>query len=213
MAPATDACVSTLRGHSHIVRDLVFHPNGHLLASGSADGTVRLWDVRSGQTRQLFVGGGSEITRLAFDPDGRVLASVSADRVVRLWEVETGRALDTLTGYMSAVLAVRFRPDGRQLASGSGDGRIHLWEQQPWPACGRASRACRTGDRGGVQPRWPAAGQRQHGTRRSSCGIWPAADRSARCVGIRARSKRWRSVPTGGCWPAPASTGRSASGP
>jgi WD40 repeat protein len=81
-----------LRGHTDRVTALAFSPDGKLLASGSADRTVGVWDVATG--RMLWRGKvGRDVTRVAFSPDGRTLTSREADRTVREWEIPTGKQL------------------------------------------------------------------------------------------------------------------------
>jgi WD40 repeat protein len=115
--------VRTLRGHTDGVRSVAFSPDSRLLASGSWDNTVILWDV---ETRTLR-GHTAPVWSVAFSPDGRLLASGSLDNTIKLWDVETGQEVRTLSGHNDWVLSVAFSPDGRLLASASQDGTVRLW--------------------------------------------------------------------------------------
>ena len=131
-----------LQGHTNYINDIAFSPDGQTLASGSGDQTVRLWDVRTGQTRHIFQGHTDWITSVAFSPDGQTLASGSADHTVRLWDVsagvkagmadvgkaDTGQVRHILRGHRHWIWSIAFSPDGQTLASGSIDHTVRLWD-------------------------------------------------------------------------------------
>ncbi|MDE3090062.1 MAG: WD40 repeat domain-containing protein [Chloroflexota bacterium] len=87
---ATRQVVRTLRGHMGEVNDVVFSPDGKMLASASSDQTVKLWDVATGAALRTFVGYKGVVWSVAFSPDGRTLAS-GGWQVVKLWNVVAGQ--------------------------------------------------------------------------------------------------------------------------
>ena len=108
------------------VYSVSFSPDGATLASGALDGTVRLWDVVTGEPIATLEGHTDAVYSVSFSPDGATLASGAGDGTVRLWDVVTGEPIATLEGYTDRVHSVSFSPDGVTLASGAG-GTILLW--------------------------------------------------------------------------------------
>jgi WD40 repeat protein len=114
-------------GHTSTIRSVDFSPDSRYLATGSWDGTVRLWNVTNGETIHVMEDHTDWIYDVAFSPDGTLLASASRDGTIRLWEVSTGEALTTLTGHTDKIWSVEFSPDGNLLISSSEDGTVRIW--------------------------------------------------------------------------------------
>lgn len=121
----------TFEGHHYAIRSLAFDPQGEMLASGSDDGTVKLWKVSSGKLLRMLNGHRQIIFSLAFDPQGEMLASASQDGTVKLWGTQTLNLFRTLEGeYSDTVWSVRFDPQHGTLASGDTFGTLKLWDAQ-----------------------------------------------------------------------------------
>ena len=116
-------------GHTGHVYSLAFKPNSYVLASGSFDKTIRLWNVGNNNRRHVRTlrGHTDVVHSVAWSPDGRTLASASFDGTVRLWNPNNGINFAVLRGHTEAVTCVAWSPDGRILASGSWDETIRLW--------------------------------------------------------------------------------------
>lgn len=84
--------VKALRGHSHFVSDVTLSSDGNFCLSASWDGTLRLWDLVSGETTRQFTGHKKDALSVAFSPDNRQIVSGSRDRSIKLWCVQVGRA-------------------------------------------------------------------------------------------------------------------------
>lgn len=123
-----------LRGHTGRIFSIAFAPQpdanhsaDSILASASADRTIKLWNSHTGQCLRTLHGHTSWVWAIAFHPDGDRLASASYDHTVKLWDVNTGDCLNTLKDHTSCVLSVAFSPDGQWLVSGGYDQTIKLW--------------------------------------------------------------------------------------
>jgi len=116
------------QAHTDLVLSLAFSPDERLLASGSLDGSVKLWEVES--RAPLWSGWHTKATTcLAFAPDGRTLASSGYDGTVRIWDAQSGIPLKTLP-HPSPVFALAWGPHGHLLASGDVAGTLRLWQMQ-----------------------------------------------------------------------------------
>jgi len=121
-------CMQTLESHGDLVNSVSFSPDRRYIASGSDDGTVKIWDAALGEVKQTREGHGSQVTSVSFSPDGRYIASGSGDCSVKIWDAASGEVKQTLEGHDHLVRSVAFSPDGRYIASGSDDQTVKIWD-------------------------------------------------------------------------------------
>jgi WD40 repeat protein len=122
--------LSFLYGNKNGVCCVAFSPNGQILASGSADGIIWLWNIQARrQDPARLARGLGAVDSVVFSPNGKILASGDAHKTVRLWNIATHQQLGApLTGHTGPVNSVAFSPNGKIVASGSADGTIRLWD-------------------------------------------------------------------------------------
>ena len=122
--------VRLVTGYTDTVECIAFSPDGSLLASGSDDDTVHLWDINTRTHKILFTGRTSSVRSIAFSPDSRTLAGGSRsnrDKTVYLWDIDTGNLKATLSEHTNGVDSIAFSPDGKTIASLS-DAIVYLWD-------------------------------------------------------------------------------------
>jgi len=126
--------LNRLEGHSDIVWSVTFSPDGKLLASGSTDQTIKLWQP-DGTLRQTLVSHSSPVTSVSFSSDGQSLASSSLDKTVLIWrknpttELFDQKPVITLSNIGGWVYNVTFSPDGELIATASKDKTVKLWRR------------------------------------------------------------------------------------
>jgi WD40 repeat protein len=112
--------------HGSKVYEVVFSPDGRTLATGSADGTAKLWAMPTGQLK-LTLQPAEKAYPLAFRPDSKMLAT-SGGSTVRLWNIKTGEMLATLS-HKGTVWSLSFSPDGKLIVTGSNNEKsAKVWD-------------------------------------------------------------------------------------
>jgi WD40 repeat protein len=132
------AAESRLRGvmtDSAELATLAVSPDGARVASGNAEGVVRIWNLADGRLLHEMTGHTRAISDLAFSPDGRRLVSGSLDQRALVWDVETGRQLFRLTGHSAGLMGntaeveTEFSPDGRRIVTIGADS-VRIWDSE-----------------------------------------------------------------------------------
>jgi WD40 repeat protein len=114
--------------HDGPVWGVAFSPDGRLLATASADETVRIHGVESHDVIASIEGHAAAVYGVAFSPTGRLLASASRDGTVRLWDTTNWEEQGRLEGHAATVFSVCFSPTGDRILTTSRDGTARLWD-------------------------------------------------------------------------------------
>ena len=120
-------------GHQQEICSLDFSRDGRLIISGSADNTIRIWDMHNGTSKVLNISDSdgfefSHIMSVTISPDAALVAAGNLDDIVRIWDVATGALLERLQGHKDSIHSVAFTSDGRGLVSGSLDKSVKYWD-------------------------------------------------------------------------------------
>ncbi len=126
--PSNGSILHRFVGHSDAIYCAASSPDGRLLATGSYDRRILLWDIASKKILIELTGHNGAIYDLDFDPSGQLLATASADQTIKVWRVASGERLDTLGQPEGEQRAVRFSPDGQLLYAGGADKQIRQWQ-------------------------------------------------------------------------------------
>ncbi|KAG8725209.1 hypothetical protein FRC09_006043 [Ceratobasidium sp. 395] len=120
--PTTDS-----KGRIHCIS---CSPDGAYIVAGSKNGTIRIWDARTGQpVGQPMLGHIDEVCSVAYSPDAACIVSGSFDCTIRIWDAHTSQPVgQPLWGHTFYVASVAYSPDGAYIASGSGDKTIQIWD-------------------------------------------------------------------------------------
>jgi len=121
------------KSHSNFVESVSFSPDGRTLATGSDDGTIRLWDISKGSLTRTINAHLNDVEGVAFSLDGRIIATASDDGTVKQWNAASGAFIRALEGNSTHEQSdhmefVAFSPDGHTIAAVSEGGVARLWD-------------------------------------------------------------------------------------
>jgi WD40 repeat protein len=126
---ANGELLNNLEGQEGDIESIVFSPDDTLIASGSENGTVRVWDMETGEFQHVFtLSGEYPAWFVSFSPDSTKIIASNLDRIVSVWDTAKGETLFTIVQHESPVTNVYFSPDGEYIVTGSLDGEIHFWD-------------------------------------------------------------------------------------
>ncbi|MEL6927221.1 MAG: AAA-like domain-containing protein [Cyanobacteria bacterium J06600_6] len=162
---------NTFSGHQDIILGVSYSPDGQLVASGSGDTTVKIWQ-RNGKLLKTIRGHEDSVQDVVFSPDGQTIASGSEDRTVRFWN-QDGKLIKTLDAHEGTVNRLAYTRDGKIFGSVSEDKTARLWNQAGQPlqvleghqsgvtaiAFSQDGQYVATGDRNGKLKLWNTTGE------------------------------------------------------
>jgi WD40 repeat protein len=124
----TGKMLQTLAGHTEVVFQSAFSPDGSLLLTGSLDTTAHLWDVATGAELRRFAGHTGSVYAVAFTADGSHAVTTGKDGTIRFWDIKAPVERDTLGGPISFMYSLEYSPDGKLLFAGNADGTSQIWD-------------------------------------------------------------------------------------
>jgi WD40 repeat protein len=115
---------------------LACRSDGRQALTGSANGTVEIWDLITGRREAVLGGHEATVTGVAYGPSGSWAVSTSGDATARVWDLAERRCVAMLIGHRERVWSAAWRQDGRALATASADGTARVWEVGSWRHAG-----------------------------------------------------------------------------
>jgi len=115
-------------GHQGWVRCISVDPSNEWFATGSADKTIKIWDLASGILKLTLTGHIAPVRGVEFSARSPYLFSASEDRTVKCWDLETNRVIRDYHGHLSGVTVVKAHPELDLIVSGGRDGSVRVWD-------------------------------------------------------------------------------------
>jgi len=122
------ALIRTLSGHTGYVWGCAINPEGDTIVSASADGTLKLWELRTGEERRTLRGHTAAVRGCAISPAGDTIVSASDDATLKVWDARTGEERRTLYGHTDGVRGCAISPAGDYIVSASRDQTLKIWD-------------------------------------------------------------------------------------
>ena len=120
--------VRSLMDHTWPVLSLAMSSDNQYLVSGSADCTLKIWELTTSRLIATLNGHSEPVSAVAITPDNRWIVSGSSDNTVKIWELSTGELISNLKGHSDSIYSVAISPDSQTIASGSWDNTIKFWD-------------------------------------------------------------------------------------
>jgi WD40 repeat protein len=120
-------CIQNIKCRSKI-NSICFSPSNELIAAGSWDDKVHLWDVKSGKKINEFIGHKDAVISISFSLNNKFIYSSSQDHTIRIWNIKSGRDVKVLYGKTFAFNSVCFSPENNLIITGCSDGMVRIWQ-------------------------------------------------------------------------------------
>jgi WD40 repeat protein/serine/threonine protein kinase len=128
LTPPGGPLIRTFEGHTSWVHAVALTADGRFAISGSWDGTLRMWNLQSGESVRTLEGHAGRVNAVTVIPSRARAVSASSDRTLRVWDLESGQSVRTLKGHAGRVNAVAVTPDGSRAVSASSDRTLRVWD-------------------------------------------------------------------------------------
>ncbi|CBH13661.1 hypothetical protein, conserved [Trypanosoma brucei gambiense DAL972] len=116
-----------MTGHQGAIFHIQFSPDGTMIASSSADKSVKLWNASDGKFITTFRGHVAAVYHVSWSLDSRLLVSGSRDSTLKLWSVSKRELVEDLSGHSDEIFSTDWSPDGQRVATGSKDKKVLIW--------------------------------------------------------------------------------------